>query len=61
MSCLEATAPHYVWVEGLGRRASDLARALGQTHENLSTAARRGAVQAAWWQAEIPRWCRCGD
>jgi len=48
----------YVWVEGLGRRASDLARALGQTRGNISTAARRGAVQATRWQAEIPRWCR---
>jgi chromosomal replication initiation ATPase DnaA len=48
----------YVWVEGLGRRASDLARALGQTRGSLSTAARRGAAQAARLQAEIPRWCR---
>jgi hypothetical protein len=47
----------YVWVEVLGRRASDLARALGRTRGNISTAARRGAVQAARWQAEIPRWC----
>jgi chromosomal replication initiation ATPase DnaA len=37
----------YVWVEGLGRRASAIARALGQTRETISTAARRGAVQAA--------------
>ena len=37
----------YVWVEGVGRRASDLARALGQTRGNISTAARRGAAQAA--------------
>ena len=51
----------YVWVDGLGQRASDLARALGQTRGNISTAARRGAVQAARWQAEIPRLCRCGD
>jgi len=28
----------YVCVEGVGRRASDLARALGQTRRNLSTA-----------------------
>jgi REP element-mobilizing transposase RayT len=48
----------YVWVEELGRRASALARALGQTRGNISTAARRGAAQAARWQAEIPRWCR---
>jgi len=48
----------YGWVEGLGRRASALARALGQTRGNLSTATRRRAAQAARWQAEIPRWCR---
>jgi len=48
----------YVWVEVLGRRASALARALGQTRGNISTAARRGAVHAARWQAEIPIWCR---
>jgi putative transposase len=55
------TARHlmaYVWVEVLGRHASTLARALGQTRGNISTAARRGAAQAARWQAEIPRWCR---
>ena len=50
-----------VWVEVLGRRASALARALGQTRGTISTAARRGAAQAARWQAEISRWCRCGD
>ena len=48
----------YVWVEVLGRRASALKRALGQTRGNISTAAQRGAVQAARWQAEIFRWCR---
>jgi REP element-mobilizing transposase RayT len=48
----------YVWVEVLGRRASALARACGQTRGNISTAARRGAVQAARWQAAIPQWCR---
>ena len=50
----------YVWAEVLGRRASALARALGQTRGNISTAARRGAVQAARWQAEIPRRKRRG-
>jgi hypothetical protein len=44
-----------ILVEVLGRRTSALA--LGQTRGNLSTAARRGAAQAARWQAEIPRWC----
>ena len=48
----------YVWVEVLGRRASDLARALGQTRGNISTAARCGAAPAARWQAAIPRWGR---
>jgi hypothetical protein len=48
----------YVWVEVLGRRARALAGALGQTRGNIFTAARRGATQAARWQAEIPRWCR---
>jgi REP element-mobilizing transposase RayT len=48
----------YVWVEPLGRRASDLARALGQTRGNISTAARRGAAHAARWQTELPEWCR---
>lgn len=51
----------YVWVEVLGQRASALARALGQTRGNISLATRRGATHAARWQAEIPRWCRCGD
>lgn len=47
-----------VWVAGLGRRASALARGLGQTRGNVCLAARRGAVHAARWQAEIPIWCR---
>ncbi len=37
----------YVWVEGLGRRACDLARALGQTRGNVSLATKRGAALAA--------------
>jgi len=48
----------YVWVEVLGRRASALARACGQTRGNISTAARKGAVHAPRWQAAIPEWCR---
>jgi REP element-mobilizing transposase RayT len=48
----------YVWVELLGRRASDLARAVGQTQGNVSWAARRGAVHAARWHAHLPAWCR---
>lgn len=48
----------YVWVEILGRRASDLARALGQTRGNVSLAAQRGALHAARCAAQIPTWCR---
>lgn len=48
----------YVWVEVLGRRASALARAWGQTRGGVTWAAQRGATQAARWQTEIPRWCR---
>jgi chromosomal replication initiation ATPase DnaA len=48
----------YIWVEVLGRHASDLARVLGQTRGNVSWAARHGAALAGPWQADIPRWCR---
>ena len=48
----------YVWVEVLGRRASALACAWGQTRGNVTWAAERGATQAARWQTEIPRWCQ---
>jgi putative transposase len=48
----------YVWVEVLGRRASELARALGHTRGHVSAAARRGAGHAHRWAAAIPRWCR---
>ena len=48
----------YIWVEHLGRRASDLARALGQSRGNVSLAAKRGAAHAAPWQAQIAGWCR---
>jgi hypothetical protein len=37
----------YVWVEHLGRRASDLARALGQSRGNVSLGAKREAAHAA--------------
>jgi hypothetical protein len=55
------TARHllaYVWVEHLGKRASDLARALGQTRGNVSLAAKRGAALAAAWRAQFAAWCR---
>jgi len=48
----------YVWVERLGRRASDLASELGQTRGNISLAAKRGAEFAKSWGDSIPRWCR---
>jgi len=48
----------YVWVEVLGRRASELARAVGQMRGNVSLAVQRGAVHAARWRAQIPTWCR---
>ncbi|HYL79194.1 MAG TPA: transposase [Candidatus Acidoferrum sp.] len=48
----------YVWVEHLGQRASDLARALGQTRGNVSLAAKNGATHAAAWRAHLAAWCR---
>jgi hypothetical protein len=46
----------YVWVERLGRRASDLATALGRTRGNISWAAKRGAKIADTHAAAIERW-----
>ncbi len=48
----------YVWVERLGRQASELARVLGQTRGNVSLAAKRGELAARPWQSFIGRWCR---
>jgi putative transposase len=48
----------YVWVEYLGRPASDLAKALGQTRANVSWAAKRGAKAAEQWTDLFARWCR---
>jgi REP-associated tyrosine transposase len=48
----------YVWVEHLGRRASDLARVLGQTRGNVSLAAKRGAAAARPWLKVMDQWCR---
>ncbi len=48
----------YVWVECLGRRASDLAQVLGQTRGNVSVAAKRGAALAARWTGAIAEWCK---
>ncbi|MFB3817802.1 MAG: transposase [Candidatus Methylomirabilales bacterium] len=46
----------YLWVERLGRRASELAAALGRTRGNVSWSARRGAAIAAVRAADIERW-----
>jgi hypothetical protein len=51
------TARHFlahVWVELLGRRASDLARAIDQTRGNVSLPAQRRAIHAAGWRVQIP-------
>ena len=48
----------YVWVERLGRPASELARVVGQTRGNVSLAAKRGAEVARAWREQIPGWCR---
>ncbi len=48
----------YVWIEVLGRPASDLARAAGRTRSTMTWAAQQGSTQAATRQADIDRWCR---
>ncbi len=48
----------YVWVERLGRRASELARVLGQTRGNVSLAVKRAAKLDRHWGNMIERWCR---
>lgn len=48
----------YVWVERLGRRASELAQALGQTRGNISLAAKRAEQVARPWKKLIDQWCR---
>lgn len=48
----------YVWVEHLGRPASDLARSLEQTRGNISLAAKRGGEAARPYLGVIAVWCR---
>jgi len=48
----------YVWVEHLGRRASDLAKALGQTRANVTWAAKQGGSAAHNWAGVMQEWCR---
>ena len=51
----------YVWVAHLGRRASELARAFGQSRGTVPLAAKRGTAHAAAWRAQIADWCRRED
>jgi len=46
-----------VWVEHLGRPASDLAKLLGQTRANASWAARQGAKDTQRWNHLLTQWC----
>jgi REP element-mobilizing transposase RayT len=48
----------YVWVERLGRRASELGRVLGQTRGNVTLAVKRGAEMVRLRADLIERWCR---
>jgi hypothetical protein len=48
----------HVWVEHLGRTASALALASGQTRGNVSLAAKRGAELAKGWETALAEWCR---
>lgn len=46
----------YLWIERLGRRASDLALRIGRTRGNVCWAAKRGAALASAHDGEIARW-----
>jgi len=48
----------YLWVERLGRPASELGRAWGQSRTNVTWAAKRGAEAVRSWQRAIQAWCR---
>jgi putative transposase len=48
----------YVWVEHLGRPASNLAKVMGQTRASVSWAARQGAKDAQRWNRLFTPWCR---
>jgi len=48
----------YLWVERLGRPASELGRAWGQSRTNVTWAAKRGAEAVRSWQGAIEAWCR---
>lgn len=48
----------YVWIERLGRRASDLARARNQARGNVSLAAKRGEKAVSPRAGMIDAWCR---
>jgi len=48
----------YLWVEHLGRPASELERALNWSRGHATWAAQRGAEVAAAWRDTIATWCR---
>jgi len=48
----------YLWVERLGRPASELGRAWGQSRTNVTWAAKRGAEAVHPRQSAIEAWCR---
>jgi putative transposase len=48
----------HIWVEYLGRPASELARAWGQSRSNVTWAAKRGAEAVREWQDRIEEWCQ---
>jgi REP element-mobilizing transposase RayT len=48
----------FLWVEHVGRPASELARAWGLSRSNASWAARRGAEVIGEWRGRIHEWCK---
>lgn len=48
----------YLWVERLGRTASELARSWGWSRGQVTWAAKRGEQVARVWEHEVEEWCR---
>jgi chromosomal replication initiation ATPase DnaA len=48
----------YLWVERLGRTASELARSWGWSRGQVTWAAKRGEQVARVWDQEVEEWCR---
>jgi chromosomal replication initiation ATPase DnaA len=48
----------FLWVEQLGRPASELARAWELSRSNTSWAAKRGSEVIREWPGRIEKWCR---